>query len=123
MTDPNHQVSWLPTRPDLAVKRLRSVGSNCYSETTYEVVSRVELAKIDFEHLDAMGALGIGQSYAVLRHEVIEDQVPPVTTDRRTGAVLADVPPRNGYTGKLVEGTYAYEYHRYEVRRVCDSGD
>ena len=95
----------------------------CYSETTFEVVCDRELDADDFRRLDECRLLGMGQCYDVLRHEELVETVPPVTIDKRTGKVLPDVKPMNEYTGELYMTTHDYEYHRYTIRRICDSGD
>lgn len=122
-SNPNYQITWRPIRPDFSIERVKSAGSGCYSETTYEVVSRHELDAEDFARLDVCGLLGIGQAYSVRKHETFEDIVPPVTVDKRTDKVVADVLPWNEYTREPYTMTHNYEYHRYEVVRICDSGD
>lgn len=104
------------------IQVLHGKGSraNCYSETYYEVVSSRQIT--DFQPLDALGLLGIGQAYDVVKTEEFTDNVPPVTIDKRTGEVV-DIVPRNGYSGEPITGTYEYRYWRYVVRRICDSGD
>lgn len=119
----NHQVTWLPTRPEFAIRVIASgTPFSCYHVTDYEVVSKVTLDPDDFTRLDACGLLGSGQSYHVKSYELITDSVPPVTVDRRTGQALPDVPPVNHF-GDLITQAHDYAYHRYVVERVCDSGD
>jgi hypothetical protein len=117
------QVAWIPTRPDLVI---RTIGGGttrrCYSETMYEVVSRHALTPDDFVRLDACRLLGLGQAYDVVTSEVFTEDAPPITIDRRTGAALPDVAPVS-WDGKPVTQSHPYEYHRYVVRRICDSGD
>lgn len=123
MTDTNHRVIWEPTRPDLTIKVLTSTSTNRgYHETLFEVVSRHELNDEKLAHLDAAGLLGFGQCYSVRRHETLTESAPPVTVDQRTGQVLADVPPMSHF-GTPITDTHDYLYHRYEVLRICDSGD
>lgn len=122
MANPNHQVVWLPARPDFSIRTVKSTSHNCYHETTYEVMSRAELDAADIKRLDECGLLGIGQAYYLKKSEVVTDVVNPVTVDRRTDAVLADVPPVN-FQGDPFTHTYEYTYNRYEILRVCDSGD
>lgn len=142
--NPNHQVMWRPTRPDLTVTFLRSTSPyRCYSESFYEVISRKPIGDAGMRFLDALGLLGIGQVYDVVTTEKIVDKVPPVVVDKRTGEVvecdcgggpqgegLVSVPHAAGcagvpvdYQGRGIYNTHEYEYTRYVVRRVCDSGD
>jgi hypothetical protein len=122
VNNPNHQVTWLPTRPDFSIRTLRGTStSRGYHETDYEVVSRVKLDLEDFARLDACGLLGIGQAWHLIDTTEIEDEVHPVVVDKRTGKTV-DEPPI-GYNGRLYTATHTYEYWRYEVRRICDSGD
>jgi hypothetical protein len=124
MTDPNHQVTWLPTRPDFVIECLRGRGSSTnrgYHVSYFEVTSSRPLDAEDFGRLDACGLLGVGQEYAVVKDETFEEEVAPVVVDKRTGTVV-DEPPLN-YRGEPYTGTNTFAYWRYEVRRVCDSGD
>jgi hypothetical protein len=140
MTNPNYQVTWLPRRPDLVIQCLHGRGTSTsrgYHESYFEVVSSRKLEPEDFARLDACGLLGLGQAYDVIRSEAIEDKVPAVVLDKRTGqkaecdcngsiaighkATCATI-PRN-YRGEPYTATNVYEYWRYEVRRICDSGD
>ncbi len=121
--DPNHDVVWLPTRPEFAIRLLKSTSTNRgYHESYFEVISRQNLDDADFEALSGMNLLGTGQAYSVDSTETIRDIVPPVTVDRRTGGALPDVSPVN-WCGNLIDKMTTYEYHRYVVRRICDSGD
>lgn len=122
MSDPNHRVIWKPVRPDFAITCMRSTStSRGYHESWYEVVSRRPLDMDDFARLDECGLLGMGQCYSIELTEVIKDSVPPVTIDKRTGAVV-DVPPVN-HRGESIVNNVQYAYQRTIVKRICDSGD
>lgn len=123
MTNPDHQTVWMPTHPEFTIRMVSGTSTNRgYHETYYEVISRVELDADDFTRLDACGLTGMGQAYAVLKSEVVEDEVPPVVTSHRTGALVPDVAPTT-YRGDPVISTHVYKYFKYTVRRICDSGD
>ena len=120
MTD--HQVVFKPTRPELTISCLRGTStSRGYHETWYEVISRNALSADDLKRLDECGLLGFGQAFDLEKTETITDTVGPVTTDRRTGNTL-DVPPVT-YDGQPITNTVNYDYHRYMIKRICDSGD
>lgn len=122
LMDPNHQVAWRSALPDFSITRLRGTStSRGYHETFYEVVSQRELAASIFARLDECGLLGMGQSYRVDAPTRFTEVVQPVTIDRRTGKIV-DVPPLD-YLGRVVKGTVDIEWFRYEVLRICDSGD
>lgn len=116
-------VTWLPTRPNFAIRYVSGTStSRGYHESYYEVVSHQELDADDFRRLSECGLLGIGQAYDVCKSETFEEDAPPVTVDRWTGQVLPDVPPTS-WDGKPITKWQSYTWHRYEVRRICDSGD
>lgn len=120
--DPNHRVVWQPTRPELTIRHLRGTSTNRgYHEDWYEIISRFPLSADDLKHLDACRLLGSGQAYHLQSTETITDTVPPVTVDQRTGETV-DVPPVNWYGTPIINST-TYDYCRYVVKRVCDSGD
>jgi hypothetical protein len=122
--DPNHQTTWLPTRPEFTVvcEHARGTSTNRgYHESFYQIVSRHALDEDDFKRLDACGLLGIGQAFYVEKSDTFKDEVKPVTYDKRTGQIL-DVPPVN-WQGQPITNTTEYGYHRYSVKRICDSGD
>ena len=93
----------------------------CYSETMYELVSRFEIKEAHWAHLDACGLLGIGQAYRLETSEEMEVESQPTTVDRVTGEPTG-TPPLAG-NGEPVTKPHVYTYHRYVVRRICDSGD
>lgn len=93
----------------------------CYSETMYELVSRFEIKEAHWAHLDACGLLGIGQAYSVIESGTVEAESQPVAVDRVTGETTGE-PPLAG-NGEPITKPYLYAYHRYVVRRICDSGD
>jgi hypothetical protein len=118
-----HHVAWLPMRPEFTITRTGSTDNGrCYHETFYEVISRVEMKKEDFARLDACGLLGFGQAYNVKTLEKVVDLVPPVVVDERECPVPGET-PMNEYTGQPITNTVPYDYHKYAVRRICDSGD
>lgn len=120
--DPNHRVQWRPTRPDFSIAYMRGTSTNRgYHETWFEVVSRTSLDADDFKRLDACRLLGMGQAYNVESDNIFTDKVPPVMVDERTGLVL-DLPPVN-WQGEPITNKTEYVYHRYVVKRICDSGD
>jgi hypothetical protein len=123
-SDPNHDVTWMPKRPDLAVSFVWGcTPSNCYHESYYEVISRRKLDAADLDALDSIGVLGMGQEYRVIQGaEEIIDSVPPVTIDKRNGKALPDVPPVN-WCGDPITNYTDLKYYRYTIRRICDSGD
>jgi hypothetical protein len=121
--NPNHRVIWRSPRPDFSILLLWSTSTNRgYHESLYEVIGRRGLDTEDFKHLDACGLLGSGQCYRVDKHTSFHEEAPAITIDRRTG-LKVDVPPVNAYTGEPVTKTVSYEWFRYEVMRICDSGD
>jgi hypothetical protein len=123
MQNPDHNVMWLPTRPEFTIRLVSSTNTNRgYHESHYEVVSRFAVSADDFKRLDECGLLGSGQSYYVLSESTFDDSVPPVVVDKRTGKVVPDAPIVN-WTGEPITNNIAYEYHKYVVRRICDSGD
>lgn len=122
--NPNHVVTWLPGRPNLVIQCLHGRGTSTnrgYHESYYEIVSSRALTSDDFRRLDECGLLGVGQCYDVLKHDAFEEETPPVVIERGTGKKL-DVVPTN-YKGEPYTVTNSYVYHRYEIRRICDSGD
>jgi len=120
--NPNHQVQWRPTRPEFAIRCTRSTStSRGYHESWHEIVSRRTLDGDDLDRLDACGLLGFGQCYALEKSDTVTDAVPPVTIYKPTGAVL-DVPPVN-WAGEPITNSVEYTYHRYLIKRICDSGD
>ncbi|HVJ71634.1 MAG TPA: hypothetical protein VM531_09040 [Sphingomicrobium sp.] len=122
--DDLHAVRFPVQRPELTIKVIgASAPFRCVTYTNYEIVSRVELDADDLARLDACGLLGFGQAYDLMEHGKIQDEVKPATFDKRTGAALPDVPPMNIYSGEPYTRIHTYEYFRYVVRRVCDSGD
>jgi hypothetical protein len=144
--NPNHQVIWLKTRPDFTITCTSSTSTNRgYHESHYEIVSARELSVQDIGRLDECRLLGLGQELRMLKHATFEDEVPPVVVDRRTGkrvecdcAKLSSLTrvvdgrrshldecasiPRN-HRGEPFTKTTTYEYHRYDMLRICDSGD
>ena len=139
--NPNHQVTWLKTRPSFSITCTRSTSTNRgYHESHYEIVSERELGSDDLKRLDDCYLLGSGQELRLLKHETFDDTVPPVVIDRRTGkrvecdckstgteatdyhAETCSTIPRS-HNGEPFTKTTAYTYHRYEMLRICDSGD
>lgn len=122
--DPNHQILWLPSIPEFSIKFLRGTSTNRgYHESWFEVVSRNELDESDFKRLDECGLLGSGQAFYVQGHTEFEDVVLPSVVDKRTGQVVPDAVPYS-WDGSLVfTNTNSYKFHRYEIKRICDSGD
>ena len=115
-----------PTRPLFAISIL--TGSSTprgYHETYFEIVSQTMLYEADFKKLDELNLLGIGQAYYVLPQPVesrtIVDKVPAVMVDEITGQVVPG--PAVLDNGLPITGTHDYTYHRYIVKRICDSGD
>jgi hypothetical protein len=122
MSDSNHQVTWKPTRPEFTITFIRGTSTNRgYHESWFEVISRNPLDIDDWKRLDECGLIGMGQAYDVESVSTITDTVQPVTIDRRTGKAL-DVPCLS-WSGKPITETHDYTYHRYVVKRICDSGD
>jgi hypothetical protein len=118
-----YDVVYRPIRPDFSIEYLTGTSTpRGYHETFYRVVSARELDADDFDRLDDIGLLGMGQEYRVLESDTFADQVPAVTVDRLTGQPLPDVPPRN-WKGDVITNTSVRTYYRYRVRRICDSGD
>ena len=145
--NPNHQVTWLKTRPEFTIRYLRGTSTNRgYHESFYELICERELSPDDVKRLDDCNLLGMGQALRKVTHETFEDEVPPVVVDRRTGKRMecdcgvihaGDMPivgddemhlencasiPRN-HRGEVFTKTTKYEYHRYDFLRICDSGD
>jgi hypothetical protein len=128
---PDTRVVYKKTRPELTIDIIRSASRNCYHETWLEVISRRPLDAEDLARLDACGLLGMGQAYDLESSETITDSVPPVVVDKQ-GQVVACVAvphspacaatPRH-WQGEPITNTADYTYHRYVVRRICDSGD
>lgn len=120
--DPNHRVQWQPTRPEFSINFIRSISnSRCYHESWYEIISRHPLTKEDLARLDDCNLLGMGQAFYLEKTETITDLVPPVTIDDRTGMVI-DVPPVN-WQGFPITKMTSYDYQKYTIKRICDSGD
>lgn len=120
---PDHQTTWRPTRPELAIRCLRSTSTNRgYHESHYEIVSFRALDDEDVARIEQCGLLGSGQQWDIVKRETFIEDVPPVTISRLTGEVLPDVPPTN-WNGEPITDSHAYEWHRVVVRRICDSGD
>lgn len=122
------QIVFRPIRPDFSIRSIKSTTPyNCYHETLYEVISDRPLDDEDFARLDLCGLLGIGQAYNIESREEFVDVIPPVTIDRRTGLMALDVDnqpvPPTGYNGQPYTATSDRKYHRYTVKRICDSGD
>lgn len=92
-----------------------------YSETLYELVSKHPIKEAHWKHLDACGLIGIGQAYSVISTDTVEAESQPTTVDRVTGEPTG-APPVAG-NGEPVTKPHLYTYHRYVVRRICDSGD
>lgn len=114
------RILYKPTRPELQVQIVPGgVSRMSYSETLYEVVSRRKLNADALAHLDAAGVLGIGQAYGVIKDEEFEEEARPSAVDA-SGNELLD--PNVLELLKGYKMTY-YVYHRYVVRRICDSGD
>ena len=123
MKDPNHQVTWKPTRPELTITYMRGTSTQRgYHESWFEVESLHPLDAKDFARLDESRLIGIRQAYNVESTETLTDTVPPVTIDARTGLVL-DVPPMSWDGKQVFTNTHEYTYQRYVVKRICDSGD
>lgn len=121
--DPNHQVVFRPTRPDFSITFLSGTSTNRgYHESYYEVIGRRELKPEDFARLDACGLLGMGQCYGVFKSDTFTEEVQPSVVDRLTGLALPDAKPV-AWNGEPFVGKTSYTYYRYQVRRICDSGD
>ena len=107
-----------PILPDLSIVVLRGTStSRGYHETYFEVVSHHPINAEGWANLDAGGFLGMGQAYSVLTTETFESSVPAVPVDSLTGERLGPEHARTDLS------PYVYTYHRYTVRRICDSGD
>jgi hypothetical protein len=115
-------IVYKPTRPEFTIVVLSATSTNRgYHETNYEVISRHAIDQSGWKCLDACGLLGIGQAYSLISTETITDQVSPVLVDRRTGERVEGTPM--DYQGRLITKTVEYDYRRYVVKRICDSGD
>jgi len=142
--NPNHQVTWLKTRPSFSIECTRSTSTNRgYHESDYVIISEHELSPVDITRLDDCDLLGMGQDLRQVKHETFDDEVPPVVVDRRTGKRvecdcgggeqgdgLVSVPHAEscasipwGYNGQRFTKSTTYTYHRYDFLRICDSGD
>lgn len=119
---PNHQAVWRPTRPAFTITLLNATSRNCYHESLFEVVSRIEMDKDDFERLDDCGLLGSGQAYYIQSSDQLTETVGPVVVDARTGALIPDAQPWSAI-GTLLTNTHDFTFYRYTIKRVCDSGD
>lgn len=119
---PNHQVVWRPTRPTFTITAVGSTSRNCYHESLFEVVSRIEMDKDDFERLDECGLLGFGQDYYLQSSDQFTETVGPVVVDARTGVLIPDAQPWSAI-GTLLTNTHDFTFYRYIVKRICDSGD
>ncbi len=117
-----HHILYKPTRPEFSISILRGTSTNRgYHETFYEVVSRYAIDKSGFKCLDACGLLGVGQEYNVMSTEKITDRGVPTMVDKKTGEVIPGTAV--DWQGREVISTIEYEYVRYVVKRICDSGD
>jgi hypothetical protein len=115
-------IVYKPTRPEFAISILSGTSTNRgYHETFFEVVSRHAIDQSGWKCLDACGLLGIGQAYTLMSTETITDQVPPALVDRRTGVRVEGTPV--DYQGRIITKTVEYDYRRYVIKRICDSGD
>ena len=143
--NPNHTICWPSSKPDFSIRHLRGTSTNRgYHETWYEVLSLRELDADAFQHLDDAYLLGSGQTYRVVKSEVVKEEVQPAVVDRRTGLKVecncqrnnlrldADGRPEHhetcasipwAYNGQRYTKTNVIEHFRYEVLRICDSGD
>ena len=116
------KIIYKPTRPDFTITQLRSVSAfRSYSETFYEVVSKHAIDKSGFKCLDACGLLGVGQAYNLESTEEIVDEGKPTMIDSKTGEVVPG--PAIDWMGREITKSIEYRYHRYVVKRICDSGD
>lgn len=123
MRNPAHRVSWRSPRPEFSINHISSTStSRGYHETYFEVISCRALDQDAFKHLDEVSLLGMGQCYDVFKSETFTEECQPVTTDAYTGKVLPDVPPMT-WDNKPFWQTHTYTWYRYQVRRICDSGD
>jgi hypothetical protein len=88
-------------------------------------VSSRKLDADAFKHLDAIRMLGFGQSYTVMNEEEFEEASLPqwVGRDGKPLEVLTDQQKALLDATNANPNKHAYVYHRYTVRRVCDSGD
>lgn len=116
-------IAWPYPLPDLTITEVRSTSRNCFHETWYEIVSRRPLSEEVVDTLSDCGLLGSGQAYNIEKIEAFTMPAEPAVIDRKTGRVVVGMPPINSYTGQLTTHTVDYDYHRYTVRRICDSGD
>lgn len=108
--------------PTLTIKIVPGgVARMSYSETLYELVSKHPIKDEHWKHLDACGLIGIGQAYSVISTETLNVESQPLSVDRTTGMPTGE-PPVAG-NGEPVTKPHTYAYHRYVVRRICDSGD
>jgi len=116
----NTTVTYPKPLPDLTITHVsgRQLGRS-YSETIYEVVSRRVLDAARLAHLDAARVLGVGQAYTVLKEETFTVPSQPMAVDDE-GNQRPDLPPL--HYGQACK-PYDYAYHRYTIRRICDSGD
>jgi hypothetical protein len=121
--NPNHIITWPHGKPEFSIRHLRGSSTNRgYHEDYYEVLSLRKLYADAFKCLDDAYLLGSGQTYRVVKEEVVEEVVQPAVVDKRTGKVVEGEVPRN-YRGEPYTQTNTLEWHRYEVLRICDSGD
>jgi len=125
-----HQHCWIPSRPHLAIKHLRTrPAGNCYSISIYVVTSLWPLKPEALQALHKLGHIGFGQSFKITsqcdgkEEPTIHDEVPPITISRATGETVETcAPPCNEYTGKLLPPR-RYSYYTYTCEVHCDSGD
>lgn len=119
----NLQTVWRRSLPEFSIRHLRGTStSRGYHENYYEVISDRPLDADDFTRLDACDLLGMGQAYRVKDLGTFEKEEPPVAIDGSTGEVVPGAVPKN-YRGEPITNTTSYTWHRYEVLRICDSGD
>lgn len=115
-------VFYFPPRPDLVIQQISGgLLSRSYSETLYEITSRHQLDAKAIALLSQAGLLGFGQAYDIVKSEVFAEAAPPVSVDARTGKPTGAPPV--AANGQPITNTYDYTYHRYTIRRICDSGD
>jgi len=118
MNEPT-QIVYKPVRPDFSIKVLRSTSTERgYHETRFEVVSRRLIDQSGWKCLDAVGLIGMGQAYYIEKTESFKDKGVATLVSRRTGEEVPGQLPE-AYAGREVE----YDYTRYTVLRVMDSGD
>lgn len=119
------RVMWLPIRPDFTIECLSAKGTSTnrgYHESFYQIISRQPINEADWRRLDECGLIGMGQAFYVESKDEFVDAVKPVTIDKKTGKIHDEIPPM-GHGGTILTNTSDIKYYRYNLKRICDSGD